>query len=109
MAASKASKPGADPAPSSVTPVESDEPLAFTVGRYSLTEIEPGETHSDIGLDCDVAIPWESQHLSRFGLYFQNREDGRAAVAFALANEIVADLRVAITLQAQAESEHPPV
>ncbi len=108
MGKANAKQSGAEEAPCSVANTQHEEPLVFTVGRLSLTEIEPGETHSDIGLDCEVEIPWGSQHLSKFACYFETREDGRAAVAFTLANELVDGLKKAITLQAQAESERPP-
>lgn len=108
MGKADAKNSGAKEAPSSVATPQHEEPMVFAVGCLSLTEIEPGETHSDIGLDCEKDIPWGSQHLSKFACYFETREDGRAAVAFALANELVDDLKKAITLQAQAESERPP-
>lgn len=95
---------GAAEVPSSVS-----DPQVFQAGQISLTKIEPGETHSDIGLDCESGIPWTNQHLERFQIFFNTREDGKAAVAFSLANPLVAELKTAITLAAQDSAVHPPV
>jgi hypothetical protein len=106
MASDKA-KPAKEQEPTPAS-VQSDEPMTFKVGPFSLVEIEPGETHSDIGLDCESGIPWASQHLSRFHVYFNTREDGKAAVAFSLSNPLVDELKTALTLLAQESAAHPP-
>jgi hypothetical protein len=106
MASDKA-KPAKEQEPTPA-PVQSDEPMTFKVGPFSLVEIEPGETHSDIGLDCESGIPWASQHLSRFQIYFNTRIDGKGAISESLANELVDELKGALTLLAQESAAHPP-
>lgn len=89
------------------TPDPIQEPNLFKVGPFTVTEGNSNGTHSDVSLDCDTTIDWGNQHLSRFKVYF-NGGGAMSGIAESLANELVTELKAAVTLAAQEGSPHPP-
>lgn len=90
------------------TPDPIQEPQAFRVGPFTITESNHVGTHTDVYLDCDSTLDWTNQHLSRFKVYF-TPVSPMSAIADSLANELVTELKEAVTLAAQEGSLHPPV